>query len=243
MRYDQDAISAALLGAKRFLVDNATQLAGVDFTGASKRLDDVIADLSKHAVGQDANNRSAKGETEKQRQLRVTLRTEQMKPIAEIAREDLRTVPEFKALQLPPRSFKGGAFLASATAMADAAAMHKDALLERGLPADFLEQFQASLSTLAASLSDRAKSRGEQIGATKGLVVQVKKGRSVLKVLDALVQRALRGNDALLATWASARTIRRRPGGAPTTPSTTPATSTTSTTTPVSTPVPVAPAA
>jgi hypothetical protein len=35
---------------------------------------------STHAVDQDANNRSAKGETEKQRQLRLKLRTEQMQP-------------------------------------------------------------------------------------------------------------------------------------------------------------------
>jgi len=233
MRYDQEAIIAALLGAKRFVAENATQLTSVDFTAASKRLDDVIASLSTHAVGQDANNRSAKGETEKQRQLRVTLRTEQMKPIAEIARVDLRTVPEFKALQMPPRSFKGAAFLASATAMADAAAIHKDALLERGLPSDFLDRFQASLATLAASRSNRAKNRTERMGATKGLAVEVTKGRSVLKVLDALMQRALRGNEPLLATWQGARTIRRRPGGAPTTPSTAQATPTA---TPVSTP-------
>jgi hypothetical protein len=154
---------------------------------------------------------------------------------------------------MPPRSFKGQAFLASANAMADAAAMHKDALLERGLPADFLEQFQASLATLAASRNDRGKNHAERQGATKGLAVQVKKGRSVLNVLDALVQRALRGNETLLATWQGSRAIRRRPGAAPTTSSTTPATST-STTTPVSTtpagttpvstaPVPVASAA
>jgi len=236
MRTVQNAVLAALLRAKRFVADNLTQfLSAVDLTVVLKRLDDVIASFTTHAIDQDGNSRSAKGETEKQRQLRVTLRTEQMKPIAEIARRDLRTVPEFKALQMPPRSAKGAAFLASATAMANAATTHKDALLVRGLPADSLDQFQGSLTTLASSLSDREKSLTRRMGATKGLTFEEQEGRSVLKVLDALVQRALRGNESLLATWKGARAIRRRPGGARTTPSATPVTPIT---TPASTPAP-----
>src|SRR5690348_2969193 len=135
MRSRQDAILAALRRAQRFLTENLTQLTSVvDMTVALKRLDDVITSLSAHALEQDVNNRSAKGETEKQRQLRLTLRKEQMQPIAEIARQDLSTVSEFKELQMPPRSAKGERFIASASAMAKAAAKYKTALLERGLP-------------------------------------------------------------------------------------------------------------
>jgi hypothetical protein len=243
MRVRQNAVLAALLRAKRFATENLAQLtSAVDVTAVLKRLDDVIASFTTHAVAQDANTRSAKGETEKQRQLRLTLRTQEMKPVAEIARRNLRTVPEFKALQMPPRSAKGPAFLASAQAMANAATIHKDALIERGLPVDFLDQFQATLTTLENSVSDREKNRAGRHGATKGLVFEEQEGRSVLKVLDALVQRALRGNEALLATWAGARTIQQRPASPSTTPSTTPVTPTT--TPPSSTPTaPVAPAA
>jgi len=234
MRVRTNAVLAALLRARRFVTENLAQLMkAVDIAVVIMRLDGIIANLSAHAVDQDANNRSAKGETEKQRQLRLKLRTEQMKPIAEIARRNLRTVPEFKALQLPPRSAKGGAFLASAQAMANAATIHKEALLERGLPADFLDQFQATLTTLEGSISDREKSRTRRIGATKGLVFEEQEGRSLLRVLDAQVQRALRGNESLLATWKSARTIHERPASASTTSSTTPATPTT---TPANTP-------
>ena len=217
----QDAVQAALLRARRFTTENAAQLtSSVDLTVARQRLDAVIASFTTHAVDQDANNRSAKGETEKQRQLRLKLRTEQMQPIAEIARRNLRTVPEFKALQMPPRAAKGGAFIASAQAMVNAASIHKDALLERGLPADFLEQFQASLTKLEASMSDRDKNRDQRKGATKGLAFQEQEGRNVLRVLDASVRRALSGNDALLETWQSARTIQRGKVAASTTSST-----------------------
>jgi hypothetical protein len=97
--------------------------------------------------------------------------------------------------------------------MAAAAAIHKDTLIERGLPADFLDQFHNSLTELEASVSDWEKSRTRRIGATKGLAAQEKEARSVLKVLDSLMNRALRGNDVLLGAWAGARAIHRRPGG------------------------------
>jgi hypothetical protein len=222
MRSRQDAILAALLRARRFLTENLAQLtSAVDLTVALRRLDDVIASFTTHAVDQEGYNRSSKGETEKQRQLLLTLRTQQMAPIAEIARRSLRAVPEFKALQMPSRWAKGAAFLGGARAMADAAVIHKDALLERGLPADSLDQFQSLLAKLEESGSDRQKSRTQRMGATKALAFEEQEGRSVLKVLDALVRRALPGNEALLGTWAGAiRTIPRRPVGAATQSST-----------------------
>jgi hypothetical protein len=149
-----NAIQGAARSARRFIADNAAALTSVDLTGACKQLDEVITNFATHAYNQDAHNRSAKGETEKQGQVRLKLRKELMAPIAEIARRNLSTVPEFKALQLPPRSAKGERFLASAKAMVDAASKYKDALLERGLPGDSLDQFQALLTTFTSSVAD-----------------------------------------------------------------------------------------
>ena len=210
----QDALLAAARSVRRFIADNAAALTSVDLTAATKRLDDVITRFSTHAYDQELHNRSAKGETEKQRQIRLTLRRQQMVPIAEIARRNLSSVPEFKALQLPPRTAKGGAFLASAQAMVDAASKYKDALLERGLPSDALDQFQAMLTTFTSSVDDRKQNRDQRMGATKGLVFEEKEARSTLKVLNALVRRALDGNATLLGTWDAARTVYYKSGGA-----------------------------
>jgi len=223
MQTIQNAVLSALQRAKPFLEENAAQLTSVDLTGARKRLDDIVASFMTHALEQDANDRGVKGESAKQRQLRITLTADVMRPIAEVARRNLRTTPEFKALQMP-RDVTGPAFVASAKGMAEAATIHKDTLIERGLPADFLDQFQTALTKLEDSVSEREKSRTLRMGATKGLAFQEKEGRSTLKVLDALVRRALRGNEALLATWAGARAIHRRPGGGSTTTSTAPVT-------------------
>ena len=220
MQTVQNAVFSALQRGKGFIEENLDALtSAVDFAASRRRLDEILASFTTHAVDQDANDRGVKGESAKQRQLRVTLTADVMRPIAEVARRNLRTTPEFKALQMP-RDVTGPAFVASAKGMAEAATIHKDTLIERGLPTDFLDEFQTGLTKFEVSLSDREKSRTRRMGATKGLALQEKEGRSVLKVLDALVRRALRGNEALLGTWDGARAIHRRPGGPATTPST-----------------------
>lgn len=232
----QDAVSDALLRTQSFLDENADQLTGVDLTAARKRLDEVAANLSSHAFNQDVGSRGAKGETAKQRQLRIKLRREQMEPVALIARRNLRSVPEFAALQMPKSAVLGEAFLASARGMADAATIHKDTLIAHGLPSTFLDDFKAAVAKLADSLSGREKKRSQRVEATKALSVEEKNGRTVLGVLDALVQQALGDNEALLRAWKSARLIRRRPGAraGATAPATAP------TTTPSAAPTPTA---
>lgn len=220
----QNAVFSALERSQGFFDENGIAITStVDLAAARKRLDDIVASFTTHAVDQDANDRATRGESAKQRQLRVQLSTDIMRPIAEIARRNLRTTPEFKSLQMP-RQQSAPAFLASAQGMLKSATIHKDTLIERGMPADFLEQFQTALATFAASISDREKSRTLRVGATQGLAAQEQEGRSVLKVLDALVSRALRGNPSLLATWRAARAIHRRPGGPATSSATPPST-------------------
>src|SRR5438270_11500302 len=147
MRFLQNAVLAALKRVQLFLDQYAAILANlVDLTAARKRLDDVVASFADHAYNQDTGDRGAKGETAKQRQLRVKLRSQQMEPIALIARKNLRTTPEFASLQMPKPSVAGEGFIASAKAMADAATVHKDTFTEHGLSSTFIDDFKASIT-------------------------------------------------------------------------------------------------
>ena len=225
MQTVQNAVFSALQRAKGFIEENLGALtSAVDFTAARRRLEEIVVSFTTHAVDQNTNDRGVKGESAKQQQLRVTLTADVMRPIAEVARRNLRTTPEFKALQMPRHAITGPAFAASAQGMAEAAMIHKETLIDRGLPADFLDEFQTTLTKLEDSVSEREKNRTRRMGATQGLALQEKEGRSVLKVLDALMRRALRGNEALLGSWAGARAIHRRPGGGSSTSSTAPVT-------------------
>lgn len=214
MKYQENAVLDALLRAQPFLDENAASLTGVDLTAARKRLDDVVVTFTAHAFDQDVGSRGAKGETAKQRQLRLELRRQQMEPVAVVARRNLRTTPEFASLQMPKPSVVGQAFLASARGMADAATIHQDTLVTHGLPATFLDAFKAAVTAFEGSLNDREKNRNRRIGATKGLEVEEKQGRTILSVLDALVQQALADNESLLHAWQAVRHIRRKTGPA-----------------------------
>jgi hypothetical protein len=68
------------------------------------------------------------------------------------------------------------------------------------------------------------------MGATKGLTSHEQDGRSVLKVLDALVRRALRDNATALGQWEGARAIRRIPVTSTATPTPAPTNPTTTST-------------
>jgi len=213
MRFLQNAVLAALKRVQLFLDEYAAILAVlVDLTAARKRLDAVVASFSDHAYNQDANDRGVKGDTAKQHQLRVKLRGERMDPIALIARKNLRTTPEFAALQMPKPRVRGEAFIASANAMADAAAIHKDTFIAHGMPSAFLDDLKTAITTLESSMSEREQNYNRRLAATKGLDAQEKQGRLVLSVLDKLLQPALVDNDALKRGWEGARQIRRRPG-------------------------------
>lgn len=219
MRDTQNAVFDALQRSQRFFDENGVLLTGVDFTGARKRLDEVVESFAAHALDQDVGERGAKGETAKQRQLRLKLRLELLEPIATIARRNLRSVPEFKALQMPKQAVRGQGFIASARGMADAATIHKDTLVAHGLPSTFLEDLKAGIAKLEASMSDREKHRTQRVGATKGLTVEEKNGETVLSVLDALVQQSLGGsNDALLRKWQAVRLVRRSTANTTATP-------------------------
>ncbi|MFL5613872.1 MAG: hypothetical protein ACJ796_09465 [Gemmatimonadaceae bacterium] len=222
MRQSQNAVLAALRRAHDFLLENAALLAVLlDLTGALRRLAKVLESFTAHAYDQDFGDRGAKGETAKQRQLRVSLRRHQMEPIAVIARGNLRKVPEFAALQMPKQWVRGQALIASANAMIDAAAKHHDMLIEQGLSSNFIDEFKEAVEKLASSMGERERSRTRRTSATKGLDVEEKNARMILNVLDAHLERVLVDNEPLLRGWQGARLIRRQPGG-PAAPAATP---------------------
>jgi len=212
MRSRQNRVLAALHSAQGFLDKHDTLLDAVNKSGARKTLDNVAAELSGHAVIQDGGTRRAKGETANQRTLRLALRFNNMKPIAEVAKAQLRTDPNFKALTLPPSGWTGEPLVVAAVAMADTAAPHAQKFIDAGLPADFIAQLRLAADGLRSSLNSRQQNQRERVGATKGLKAMEQKGSNVLKLLDALVIPKLGVNDALIAEWKAARKIHARGG-------------------------------
>jgi hypothetical protein len=192
---------------------NAEALAAVN-NSTRKQLDDVTAKLSDLSVAQESGTRGSKGETARQRALRLSLRRSYMTPIAELAKFKLRDVPEFAALMLPPGNATAERSVAAAYAMADAATPHAQVFTDNGLPATFADDLRNAAAAVGESIAGRDNHQGRRAGATAGLQAEQQRGRSILRILNALIMAHI-GNDAqLTAEWVRAKLVRRKPGPA-----------------------------
>lgn len=213
MRNEQIAVLASLRRSQQFLDAHVDVLDAVN-KSSRKQLDDVVTQLSDLSVAQESGTRASKGETARQRSLLLALRRNYMTPVAELAKLKLREVPEFAALMLPPSDSTAQRVVAAAYSMADAAGAHADILIGDGLPATFADDLRSAAAAVSDSLSDRGEHQGRRVGATAGLIAEDKRGRAMLRVLNALVMARIGSDPQLVAEWGSAKVVRRKPGPA-----------------------------
>jgi len=211
MKHRQSHVLETLRQIQVFLDANA-QVIGPAIASSRRNLDEVVTNLTNYASAQEVGNISSRGETAKQRALRAALRSDHMEPIAEVAKQMLRDVPEYHALVMPPNNITAPQLVARATAMADAAAVHEQAFKDIGLPDDFISSLRALATEVSQSIDDRKQHTSKRNGATAGLGAEEKRGRSMVKLINALVVPRLRSSDALLAEWRSAKRVPRKPG-------------------------------
>ena len=223
MRARQGSVLETLRRVQGFLDANDGLFGALNKSGARTTLDRAIAQLTSHAVDQDAGRVNSKGETARQRALRLSLRQAHMRAIAAVARAKLRDVPEFQALELPDARMTSARLIAAAGSMAEAATKHEQVFVDAGLPSDFIAALLGAADAVKGSIDGRAQNRGRRVGATAGLAAEEKQGRNVVKVLDALVVPALGTNDSLIAEWRSLKRVSPRSTPTPVAPTTSPA--------------------
>ncbi|HEY2163912.1 MAG TPA: hypothetical protein VGH04_07980 [Gemmatimonadaceae bacterium] len=194
-----------LTRVQRFLDLNGPSLGDINASGYRKILDDVVDRLSGHAADQTTTKRTAAAEAAKERVLRNALKLNHLRPIATVANAQLRQVPEFAALKMPPKNATSRTLITWAAAMRAAAIDYTDAFVGAGLPADFIDQLASAADTLSNSLTSRTSNGAAQRGATIGLDAEATRGRQAVKVLDSLVEPLIQGNLALLAQWTAAK--------------------------------------
>ena len=213
MNNQQSHVLETLRQVQVFLDANAA-VVGPTIASSRRNLDDVVAQLAAHATSQEGSNIGSRGETARQRALRSSLRQNHMRPIAEVAKQKLRDVPEFHALTMPPSNATSAQLVARASAMADAAQSYEQVFKDVGLPDDFIPSLRSTADDVSKSIDDRKQHTGKRSGATAGLSAEERRGRSMLRLLDALVVPRLGSKDALLAEWRSARRVSRKTGPA-----------------------------
>jgi hypothetical protein len=224
MQTMQGSTLQSLVAVQTFLDANADSLGTVVTSGARKKLDDLVLQLSGHAAVQTGSAFAAQGATQKHKLLRQALLRDHMAPIARIAAAELPATPEVEPLKMPRGDPSVARLSAIVAGMAKAAAPFTDVFVGAGLPADFIAQLTAASDAVVKSVRDRLQTKGVRRGATNGLKTMLSDGRKIVHVLDAFVKTALKDDPTRLANWNVVKRVQRvgRSGATPT-PSPTPA--------------------
>lgn len=213
MRARQKQTIEAYQRVQRFLTDHPPP-ASPGYLMQKQALGKIVAGLDGHVVHQVTGRRLRQAEVRHEQVLVKALREEHLAPIAQIARARLADAPGIqKALKMPEYYITPLKLIAEASAMGSAAALYEDQFVEAGRSPDFLARLDAAAEALRQCLLSKARNLGQQVGASAGIGREIKRGRSVVDVIDTIVKEAFRGDVQLLAEWRSAKRVRAVPGG------------------------------
>jgi hypothetical protein len=184
----------------------------ISTTTGRQKLDGLVTQMSTAADSQAAGKVNAKNETANQRNLRLALRLDHMRPIAHVAKATLKDVPQFSALVMPPSDMSAANLVPYANGMAQAAQQYAQVFTSNGLPADFVAQLQAAAAAVRASIDTRATSIAQKVNAAGSLKDDETQARAVIKLLDGIVLPRISKNAGMLAAWKSVKRISAKPG-------------------------------
>ena len=199
------------LRVQEFLDANAAVVGSINQSMSRTRLDQGVAAMQAHAVGQIVGRIGAVGETRNQLVLRTLIRGTYMRPIAEIASACLADVPQFAELHTPRGNLIGARFIAAGRAMADAATPYLGVLTNAGPPASILDELRAALDRLQESVGERHGHSQARSLATQSLDQGERAIRRSVRALDGAVRHALSSQPDLLAVWQQQKRYPRRP--------------------------------
>jgi hypothetical protein len=163
----------------------------------------VITELEGHAAKQSSGKRAGKEETAVKNAALSELQ-EDLEAISRTARALALSTPGLDDKFRLPRNVGLQGWLAAARSFAQDADPLKAEFIRRGLPADFLEDLQADIATLEASINSKAQKSGTQVAATVAIDDAIERGMNVVRELDAIVRNVFRDDPATLAHWTSA---------------------------------------
>lgn len=215
MQTTQGSVLQSLRAVQSFLDVNADKLSGVVTTGARKRLDIAISELSGHTSDQSGSVIASQGATRKHRSLRRALLRDHMAPIASIAKADLPVTPEIEPLRMPAGRPTAERLAQLAYGMAKEAGRHAPVFISAGLPEDFISSLTSAADAMLAAINDRTQNRGVRSGATKSIKQKLTGARKIVHVLDKFVRSALKDDSGLLASWNLVKRVPRVAGRVP----------------------------
>ena len=210
----QKQVLESFVRVRTFLEDHPAT-GWLTYRGARETLDEVLERAFTHAGTQLSGPALHRGESRRQRQLMQRMRDRHMRPIVTIARAQIEPNADVgfpAAFRMPKVRLGVTMLLQACDGMMESAVPFEAALIEQGLPSDFLARFREAREELDRTQARRAELTSSHVGARVGLAVELRRGRLAVDRLDAVVRVAFDGDEAVLAAWRSAKRVRQLPG-------------------------------
>ena len=201
MKKEQEHLLEALARVEDFLDSNQAVMAPVITSKAHQNFSASRERLVEYMTAQVEHTRGTRAAAAVKRRLAAQLVRHHFRPIAVVARRELRAAEEFAALTQPRKRPRHVALVATGYGMARAAQVHEAVFLEAGLPADFLAQLARATEALEAGITAKGRVEALRVEATAGLAKEGRVARFALRLLDTLVRSAVREDDALIDRW------------------------------------------
>jgi len=189
-----------------FLDIHAERLPKTCATGMRIRFKRALAELELHVQVQSGAPLMAVGLTRAKDAKREALLRDHIAPVVRVARLESASHPDLAPLKMPRGEPGTQKLVALASAIVAVAADHRDVFVAAGLPETFVEDFNAAIEDLLATLSARSERRGARTGATRGVDASLRACHSCKAALGAFIETEARDDLPLLANW---RTVQR----------------------------------
>ena len=104
-----------------------------------------------------------------------------------------------------PKGAGDQALLSTARAFAADAEGHRAEFVRLEMPADFLEDLARKIASFEGTIRERHRSLGVRVSSRATAGEMLRRGRQLVRELDAIVRNKYRADKAVLAEWESAR--------------------------------------
>jgi hypothetical protein len=179
----------AMRTAQRFLEEHDAQLGKVNLSGTRQAFDACITRLATLAEAQGVYRAGSTNHRAEEKRLLRRFSRQELQPLLTVAR-----------------------------AVAQIAEAHKQLYIDLGFAPDFLDHFRGAADALVQKVADKGSSRVSRQQTTQEIEQVVVEARRTLRVLDALVERAIDDRESPVRTgWQAAMAVvaRRAPAALP----------------------------
>lgn len=206
-REDRSALES-FRRVQEFLTQHPLADSPADLGEQAAELRSVLGELEGEMVEQESSTRYTDVHVRSHRSALEALYRDHMQPVTRLAREIFGKSGMDRAFRLPRSWSATVPLLAAATAMAGAAERERDRFTRRGLPADFVEQLRGAIAQVEQAREAKTENRRKRVDATATMRAHVRRGRSAVRQLDAILSPRLAKDAGLLAAWQSAKRVR-----------------------------------